>query len=157
MERQVIFRDRQEFQSADVNSVQTFADESFQHLITDAITAERMIVGLTISSPSATEIAIAPGRLWDGPTGKVYRKDEAETISVFTQMPVTDEKWLAFSAIGQSQEIDIQPRDFLIDLVNMQTEPQSVAMERVRLAVIQVTTGLESADPQKPEPRRATP
>ena len=152
MERQVIFRDRQELQAADLNNAQTFTDETFQHFMMDAITAERMIVGLTISSPSATEIAIAPGRLWNGPTGKVYRKGDAETVSIFSHLPVADERWLAVSAIGQEQETYTQPRDFLIDIDTGQTEPQTVAMEMARLAVIQITAGLESADPQKPEP-----
>ena len=63
MERKVLFRDRQEFQAADVNNLQTFADEMFQHIVTDAITGERQIVGLQVTAKSATEIEIALGRL----------------------------------------------------------------------------------------------
>ncbi len=152
MERQVNFRDRQELQAADLNNVQEFVDESLQDFIMDAITTERMIVGLGITTPSVTEITVAPGRLWDGPTGKVYDKAESETVSIFSHLPVTDQKWLAVSAIGQEQDTDTQPRDYLVDLDTGQTEPKSVAMESARVAVIQLTTGIESADPQKPEP-----
>jgi hypothetical protein len=152
MERQVIYRDRQEFQAADLLNTQQFTDESIQHLILDAITAERMYVGLTVTSPSATEIQIATGRLWAGDLGKVFRKDQAETISVFSNLPVQDKKWLTVSVIGQEQDTDVQPRDFLTDLQTGQTEPRFVAMENQRVAVSQITTGLESTDPQKQDP-----
>ncbi|KIX15038.1 hypothetical protein [Dethiosulfatarculus sandiegensis] len=151
MERQVIYRDRQELQAADLNNAQLFADESFQHVITDAITAEKMFVGLNITSPAATEIEIAAGRLWDGPVGKVFRKDEAERISIFSYLPVTDEKWLAISVIGQEVETDIQPRDFEIDAETGQMEPRAVAMESRSEVVSLITPGMESPDPQKPE------
>lgn len=152
MERQVIFRDRQEFQAADMENLQSFVDQSLQHLIGDAITGERMYVGLTVTSPSSTEIQVSAGRLWDGGEGKVYRKDQAETISVFSHLPVSDERWLAVAVIGQEVEIDIQPRDFLVDLQSGQTEPRAVAMERQRQVVIHLTPGIESSAPQKPEP-----
>jgi len=114
MERQVIFRDRQEFQAADMESLQSFVDQSLRHLVSDAITGERMFVGLTVTSPSSTELEVAPGRLWDGPEGKVFRKDQPERISVFSHLPVSDQRWLAVSVIGQEVEDDIQPRDFLV-------------------------------------------
>jgi len=152
MERQVLYRDRQEMQAADLLNTQQFTDESIQHLILDAITAERMIVGLTVTTPSATEIEIATGRLWVGDLGKVYRKDQAETISVFSHMPVQDKRWLTISVIGQEQDTDTQPRDFLVDLQTGQTEPRAVAMEQQRVAVSHITAGLESTDPQKQDP-----
>ncbi|MCA1987612.1 MAG: hypothetical protein LDL07_00500 [Desulfarculus sp.] len=152
MERQVIFRDRQEAQALDLNNVQLFSDQSLRHLISDAITGESMFVGLVVSAPSATELQVASGRLWSGATGLVYRKDQAETVSVFSQLPVSDQRWLAVSVIGQEIESDIQPRDFLIDLDTGQTEPRAVAMELRREVVVHIQPGLESADPQKPEP-----
>lgn len=112
MERQVIFRDRQEVQAADHNNTQLFVDQALQHIIMDAITGERMFVGLVVTSPAATEIEVAAGRLWDGSEGKLYRKDQAEMVSIFSHLPAADEKWLAVSVIGQELELDIQPRDF---------------------------------------------
>lgn len=152
MERKVIYRDRQEFQAADVNNTQDFVDESLQHIITDAITDERQITGLQVTAKSSTEIEVAPGRLWVGDEGKVYRLDEAQTISVFSYLPLQDQKWLAVSVYGQETDTDTQPRDFLIDLQTGQTEPQAVAMERKREIVTHIAGGLESPDPQKPEP-----
>ena len=152
MERQVINRDRQELQAVDLNNMQHFTDQSLQHMIMDSITTERMIVGLTVTAHTATEIEVATGRLWDGTVGKVFRKDQAEQVSVFSHLPVADEKWLAVSVIGQEVDLDIQSRDFLVDLETGQTEPQAVAMERFRQVVVHVQPGLESAEPQKPVP-----
>ena len=152
MERQVIFRDRQELQAQDLNNLQTWADEALAHVITDAISAENHIVGLTVSARSATEILVSPGRLYIGQTGKVYFLSQEQVISVFNYLPIQDEKWLAVSVYGVEEETDIQPRDFLVDLQTGQTQPQAVAMERRRKIEIHIAQGLESPTPEKPEP-----
>ncbi len=150
MERQVIFRDRQELPASDLTNVQVFADETHSHIVSDAITPERQIVGLEVKMHSATEIEVSPGRLWDGTSGKVYRKDEAEVISVFSYLPLQDKKILSVAVIGQEEETDIQPRDFVIDVQTKQTEPRAVAMELRRTIAITIVSGEESPDPQAP-------
>ena len=75
MERQVIYRDRQELQPADLTNAQTFADEALRNVVKDAITGERNIVGMVVNQKSATEIEIAPGRLYDGSTGKMREEE----------------------------------------------------------------------------------
>jgi len=152
MERQVIFRDRQELQAHDLNNLQTWADEALSHVISDAISNENHIVGLTVSARSATEITVSPGRLYVGQTGKVYFLSQEQTISVFSYLPIQDEKWLAVSVYGIEEETDIQPRDFLVDLQTGQTQPQMVAMEKRRKIEIHIASGLESPTPEKPEP-----
>ncbi|RPE72538.1 hypothetical protein EDC62_0229 [Tibeticola sediminis] len=152
MEKQVIYRDRQELQAADLNNTQTWADEADRHLVTDAITTERQFVGLAVSSRSATEIEVAPGRLYDGPSGKVYAIESAQVHSIFAMLPLQDSKWLAISAYGQEEDTDIQPRDFLIDLQTREVEPEAVAMQRRRVATIHIAQGLESPTPERPEP-----
>lgn len=152
MEKQVIYRDRQELQAADLNNTQTWADEAQRHLVTDAITPERQFVGLTVTARSATEIEVSPGRLYDGPSGKVYAIESAQVHSVFAMLPLQDQKWLAISAFGQEEDTDIQPRDFLIDLQTREVEPEAVAMQRRRVAVIHIAQGLESPTPERPEP-----
>lgn len=152
MERQVIYRDRQELQAADLNNSQTFTDEALQHLIKDAITAERQLVGLALSAASATELQVSPGRLWVGDVGKVYRLDQALALSLFGHLPLTDSRYLAVGVTGQEVETDAQPRDYLIDLQTGQTEPRVVTMERLRQVVVFLTPGQESPEPQKPVP-----
>lgn len=152
MERSVLFRDRQEEQSADLNNIQAFVAEAMQHMVMDAITGERQFTGLAVTQHSATELAVAIGRLWDGVTGKIYGHNEAEVVSLYSYLPVQDKKILNVSIIGQEADTDIQPRDYLVDLQSGQTEPRAVAMEHARQVVLQITAGLESTQPQKPEP-----
>lgn len=152
MERQVVYRDRQELQSADLDNTQTFVDEALQHIVRDAVTTERQIVGLTVTGKSATELEVSAGRLWVGDTGTIYRLDAPLVLSMFGHLPIVDRRWLAVAAIGQEVETDTQPRDFLIDLQTLQTEPRVVAMERRRQVAVIVTPDTESPEPQKPLP-----
>jgi len=151
METLVKFRDRQEIQAIDLNNIGGFADVAMAHMVADAITTERMFVGLQVTQHSATEIDVAAGRLWDGVTGKRYAHDAAETISLFSYMPVADQKYLVVSVIGQEVDTYQEPRDFLVDLASGQTEPKSVYMTTSRIVAIQITAGLESSTPQKPD------
>ncbi len=149
MEKKVIFRDRQEFQAVDVNNVEDYTELSLQHFVQDAITPERLYVGFLVTNPSATELSVAPGHLWDGVDGNVYVSAEAQSLSMISYLPVTDERWLTLSLIGQTEEVDIEARDFLIDLSTLQTEPRQVAMTSAKVADLNIVSGLESSDPQK--------
>lgn len=152
MEKQVIYRDRQELQAADLNNTQAWGDDARRHIVSDAITPERQFVGLAVSGRSATELEIAPGRLYDGHSGKVFALDAAQVHSVFAMLPLQDQKWLAVSVFGQEEDTDIQPRDFLIDLQTREVEPEAVAMQRRRVATVHIAQGLESPTPERPEP-----
>ena len=152
MEKILIARDRQEFQAADVNSMQTYMDEALAHVVMDAITTEKMFVGLEVAQKSPTEITVASGRLWDGVSGKRYAKSEAEDVSLYSYLPVSDKRYLDISVIGQEASTDQEPRDYLVDLTAQTTEPKSVYMTTSREVLIQITAGLESSQPQKPAP-----
>jgi hypothetical protein len=152
MEKKVIFRDRQELQASDLNNSQEWGDEAERHIVTDAITGERQFTGMTVSARSATELEVAAGRLYDGPTGKVYALDPAQVHSVFAMLPLQDQKWVAVSVFGAEEDTDIQPRDFLIDLQTREVEPEAVAMQRRRVATVHIAQGLESPTPERPEP-----
>ena len=151
MEKQVIHRDRQELQNADLNNGQTWADEALRHVITDAITPEIQYSGLTVSARSATEIEVAVGRMFHGPTGKVYALDTVQVHSIFNMLPLQDQKWLAISVVGVEEETNIEPRDFMIDLQTRAVEPAAVAMQRRRVATVHIAQGLESPTPERPE------
>jgi len=150
MDRKVLFRDRQELQADDLSNVEAFADRAFGHVITDAITAERQVIGMAITQATSILVAVAAGRLWSGDTGQIFALDDALEMSVFSYLPAVDERWLAVSVAGNETDIDSEPRDFLIDLQTGETEPQTVAMERARRAVPYITSGVESTSPQKP-------
>lgn len=152
MEKSVIYRDRQELQAADLNNSQTWADEALRHVVTDAITGERQFTGMTVSGRSATELEVAAGRLFDGPTGKVFALEPAQVHSVFALLPLQDQKWVAVSVFGVEEDTDVQPRDMLIDLQTREVEPEAVAMLRRRVATVHIAQGLESPTPERPEP-----
>jgi len=151
MEKLMIARDRQELQAADLNNMQAYADDAMAHIVMDAITAEKMFVGLGVTQKSATEITVASGRFWDGSTGLRYAKDDAEDVSLFSYLPVSDKRYLNISVTGQEISTDQEPRDYLTDLTAGTTEPKSVYMTTARQVATLVTAGLESSTPQCPD------
>jgi len=153
MEQQVIFRDRQELQSADLNNAQAFAADAMQHLVRDAVSDALWYTGLVVTPASGTEINVAAGRMYAD--GKVYAAAQ-QTINLFQHLPLVTKKILAVVAWGQAVDVDVQPRDFLIDLTTGETQPQAVAMQRVNLCNINVLPGAESVDPQPPAIQSST-
>ncbi len=150
MERKVIFRDRQEYQAADANNMQDFTDESLQSILKNAISKENKIAGMLVTAKSATEITVAAGKLLIGSAGKIYSLDSSQDISLFSYLPVIDKKYISVCAFGVEEDIDIQARDFIIDLQTEVTEPREVAMEQKRAVTLYIIAGTESSDPQKP-------
>lgn len=148
MEKTVIFRDRQELQSADLNNAQEFARDSFDHVVKDAIDAGKSYTGFAATKTAATEVTLTTGRLYD--TGAVYIRDESTVLDLFNSLPLVTKKRVAIVTYGQTVETDVQPRDFLINASTGLTEPQSVAMEDRRRAEISVVNGVEGSDPSYP-------
>jgi hypothetical protein len=148
VEQTVIFRDRQELQSADLNNMQDFTRGSIDHIVKDAIDGGKAYSGFTASKTAATEITLSPGRLYAG--GEVHARNDNVVIDVFNSLPLVTRKRVAIVAFGQSVDTDVQPRDFLIDAQVGTTEPQSVAMENLRRAELSAVAGTESPDPAYP-------
>lgn len=148
MEKQVIFRDRQEFQAADPNHLQAYVRESFDHLIVDAVSDEKHFTGFALSAASATEAVVQPGRFYS--SGAVYVSQDEQSLNLFQYVPLVTSKIVAVVAWGQDVDTTVEPRDFLVDLETGATEPQAVAMERIRKCEVNLLPGSESADPQPP-------
>ena len=148
MESTVIFRDRQELQSADLNNAQDFARASIDHVVKDTIDGGKCYVGFTAAKTAAAEVTLAAGRLYAA--GQIFARDEDVVIDLFNALPLVTKKRVAVVAFGQSIDTDVQPRDFLIDAQIGTTEPQSVAMENHRRAELSVVAGTESPDPGFP-------
>lgn len=148
MESSVIFRDRQELQSADLNNAQEFTRASLDHIVKDAVESGKGYTGFAATKTAASECTLTAGRLYAG--GAVYARDEDVVIDVFNALPLITKRRVAIVAYGQEVETDIQPRDFLIDAQIGTTEPQSVAMESHRRVEISTVTGTESPDPSYP-------
>jgi hypothetical protein len=130
VEKQVIFRDRQEAQAGDFNNAQDFARQSLDHIVRDGIVAEKAFAGFLVTQKSATEIEIAPGRLYR--QGAVFEREDAPVRDLFSFLPVAVKRIVTVVGWGQEIETDVQPRDFLVDAETRLTEPAAVAMERRR-------------------------
>ncbi len=152
MERSIIFRDLYETRGTDFANSQTWTRDSLAHLVTDAITGERQFVGLAVTVRSASEIEIAPGRLYNGQSGQRYALATAQVVSVFSMLPLQDQKWIAISVYGQEEETSTQPRDYLLNIETGQTEPRMPAMEQRWIVMSHIAQGLESPTPERPEP-----
>lgn len=148
MQKQVIFRDRQELQAQDLNNVQSFTAGSFDTLVADTVTNDRRYAGLAVAQTSNAEVQVGTGRMYDA--GQVYVSDVPVTKDLLTNLPVASKRIVAVIAFGQTTEIDTQPRSFVIDLTTDTTEPQVVPMQSWRKAAVDFIAGLESVDPQVP-------
>ncbi len=149
MEKRVIFRDRQELQSADLNNAQAYAAEAIEHVVADALLeSARRYTGFTVAQESATEVNVALGRLYHN--GAVYSSAGDVPLNLYSYLPVATKKVVGIVVWGQEIETEVEPRDFLIDLAAGTTEPQAVAMQRFRKAEVNAIPGVESADPQNP-------
>ena len=148
MEKQVIFRDRQELQSADLNNIESYAAASLQHLTQDAISKSRHFTGGLVSAASATEVTVASLRFYND--GKVYVSEQEQTLNLFQYLPLVTKKCVAVVLWGQETDTLVEPRDFLIDLTTGATQPQAVAMQRLNACNVNLLPGSESVDPQPP-------
>ncbi|MBS7703322.1 hypothetical protein [Chelatococcus asaccharovorans] len=149
MERSVIFRDRQELQSSDLGNQQGFARDSIDHVVQDAVTAGvRRYTGFAVTKTGANQVTVSGGRFYAN--GPVYFKAEDTVIDLFNVMPLLTKKKVAITVYGTTIEVDVQPRDFLVDPETGATEPESVAMEQRRRAEVGSVAGSEAPDPQAP-------
>ena len=154
MERQVIFRDRQELQSADLNNIGSYAGTAQQHLVQDAVSASLHFTGGVVSAKSATEVDVAALRFYNN--GLVYVSEQTETLNLFQYLPLVTKKCVAVVIWGEQTDTEVEPRDFLTDLTTGATQPQAVAMTRLNKANINLLPGAEAADPQPPVIQTAT-
>lgn len=154
MEKQVIFRDRQELQSSDLNNIGAYAGDAHQHIVQDAVSDALHFTGGISTARSATEVDVAALRFFND--GKVYVSEQLETLNLFQYLPLVTKKCVAVVVWGEEADTEVEPRDFLIDLTNGATEPQAVAMTRLRRANINLQPGTESVDPQPPAIQTAT-
>ena len=148
MQKQVIYRDRQEFQAVDPNNAQDYIAQTFKDLIADGVSDGMHYAGFSTSQQSATEVTVAAGRLYD--SGVVYVLDASQVKDLFAHLPLVQKRIVAVAIWGSQIETDVEPRDFLVDLTEGTTEPQAVAMTRLNLVTVDIVSGAESADPQAP-------
>ena len=148
MEKEVIFRERQELQHGDLNNIEVYAQEAIDRVVREGLTDEKKYSGFSVEKSSATTVSIATGTYWSN--GERYIREAVHTIEFLAQLPLVTKKIAAIIVTGSTIETDIEPRDFLIDVETGATEPDSVAMQRLRYAEFQTQYGTENATPQRP-------
>jgi hypothetical protein len=149
MEKKIIFRDYQEQQAADHTNLQTFVQTSLDHIVADAVVDGNRYAGFDITQSATTEIQISSGRFY-GTLGDVYNRDTVTTQSMLPFLPAVSKRYVLVTVGGSTVDTEVQERDFLVNVDTGQTEPDSVATQRVRQANISFVSGTESADPQLP-------
>ena len=148
MHKQIIIRDRQEFDPDDWNRTEQFVQDTLDHLVRDAITDDLKYAGFDVAQTSSVEITVAPGRLHAD--GEVYVNETLETFNLLSLLPVANKRVVAIVAYATTIETDVQERDFLVDVDSEQMEPAAVPMVRQRKANVDRVAGVAGADPQPP-------
>jgi hypothetical protein len=145
MESRFIFQDAMDIDPADFNTVQDYTQQSFDHIVADAITSDRKYAEFTVTQVGATSINVAPGRFYSG--GKVYNRDTAFTADFATNLPVATKRIVTIAVYASEVDTDAVPREFLLNEDTGASEPRVVAVEHARVANINAVLGVESADP----------
>ena len=148
MEKQRIFRSRQNVTFGDLNSVQAYAAKTFEDVVSDLLVSGKGYAGFLATRDSATTVQVAQGRLYTA--GRIFAHDATQTVSLSTYLPAAAQRIVTLVSYGQTIDSEIEPRDFLINVTTRATEPQSVPMVQERIAQVSVVPGSESADPQRP-------
>lgn len=148
MEKQRIFRSRQNVTFGDLNSVQAYAAKTFEDVVGDLLVSGKGYAGFLSTRDSATTVQVAQGRLYTA--GRIFANDAIQTVSLSTYLPAAAQRIVTLVSYGQTIDSEIEPRDFLINVTTRATEPQSVPMVQERIAQVSVVPGSESADPQRP-------
>jgi hypothetical protein len=135
-------------QAVDLNNTGEFAQASLDHIVYDGISDLKHWVEFTVTKTATAEVTVGDGRVYS--SGAVYASESDTVFDVLAHLPAVNKKYAAIVGWGQSIDTDTQPRDFLIDAMEGTTEPQAVAMQRLRKANINIVYGTEAAQPQKP-------
>lgn len=148
MERKRLFYDGQDNDPNDLNLLQTYAQDSLDHLVADAVTADRKYAGFAAAQTGVTQLTAQPGRLYAG--GKVYVRDTVFVKDFTPNLPVATKKIALLVVFGSEADTDTQAREFLIDEETGASEPRVVAQRRDRIANVNTVVGQENADPLPP-------
>lgn len=149
MEKQVVFRDRQELDPADLNGIQEIVRASLDRIVKEAVTDEARYAGCAVTATSATGISAAEGVFITG--GKAYGISGPVPFNLYENLPVQYKRYIVIVASGQDNVDDqVEERDFLIDADSDEVEPQAVPMRKLRQGSLTKVVGTPNIDPQLP-------
>lgn len=148
MEKQLIARLGQEFTYEDWNNTSGYIRNSIDHVVKDAVLAGRGWSDFQVLETGTAEVTVKPGRVYNA--GAVFVSEADVVFDLLSVLPAVNQKWVGIVGFGSTVDIDIQPRDFLIDVTTGSTEPSAVALQRLRKANIATVAGVEAPQPAKP-------
>lgn len=150
MQRKVIFRDFQKMVTSDLNNISGFTQETFDAVVSNAVSSLRYYTGFAVTKTGQTEITVAPGHYWGG--GPIFVRAEPTVFNLLTggkYMPNATKTIVAVVVNGETIDTDMQSRSFKQNQEG-QTMPETVAMERLRYARVSLVPGIENPSPNRP-------
>lgn len=145
MERTVTLRDYQEQTAADHNNIQSFVREAMDSIVKDGLSAGRRYSGFLATKTGQIEVSVTPGKFYD--QGAVFARRTTQVQSLATYVAAAAKRIVTISAVGQTNEVDIETRDYLVDTDTGEVEPRAVSMVKSRDAQLVFTPGAEAAEP----------
>lgn len=148
MHKQTIFHQNMQGLASDHNDLQAFTQQTFDHLVADAISDGQAYAGFLTAKTGTAEVTVEPGRLYKA--GKIYTRETQAVIDLFSQLPISTQRYVAIVVSGATVDTEDEPRKFLIDATERTTQVTTVSTVRHRAATVSTVAGAESANPQKP-------
>ena len=152
MLKRYISRDNQSVTTQDLNDFGNFPRESFDAIVSNAVSSLKYFSGFPATRSGQTEVTLGPGYFWGG--GPFYSR-EGDTVFNFltggNYLPAAAglKRKVAIVTYGDTIQTDVQDRGFRTDDEGA-AQSQSVPVQEYRYARLDLVSGPVAADPQKP-------
>lgn len=152
MERIVLTQGHEVFTSEDVTRMGTFARESLDHIVGDAITDGQAYVGFSVAESGPAEVKVNVGRYYEGGKVFVYDDEGGLTIDLAPYLASAEgrRKIVTVYTFGNPTDSQGEPREFLLNVATRTIEERLMATVHLRRAEIGKIAGAEHVDPQPP-------
>ncbi len=145
MSRRVLVEAYQEITGEDVTNIGAFAQDAIDTVVFDGVVEGSRYAGCLVIQDGVAGISVAPGRAYIG--GKVYPRAEATAFSLTASLPLALTRIATVVIAGQETNVDLQPRDYIINESTGETEARTAPRERRRSMTVEVIYGAEAANP----------
>jgi hypothetical protein len=145
MSRRVLVEEYQEITGQDLTNIGVFGEEALDTVVYDGIVEGNRYAGCQVVQEGVAGISVAPGRAYLG--GRVYPRAEATGFALTAQLPLALTRMATVIVAGQETDVDLQPRDYIINETTGETEARTAPRERRRSMTVSVIYGVEAANP----------
>ena len=152
METKRNFANYQQVSPADLNAIQADAETSLDDVVQDTLIPAMAYTGFVAAKTGPAQVSVASGRLYVN--GKVYALTTATPYDFTSILPVASQKIVLICLNGVEEDTNVAAVNFLSPTLSTPTnpvyQPQSVALDHVRLANMSYVVGAESPNPSPP-------